>query len=112
MWSLLFCISSTSILAAVMAARTRRQRRSNSAVEIGVFSRSDKAMELHSPGRGLAHDIDHAFGIVGEKFRHVAGERRHGAIFVALRIAAEMRKDRDVLGFPQRVVGRQRLLRK
>src|SRR5215470_9991932 len=41
MWSLLFCISRTSIFSASMAARTAIQRRSSSAVEIGVFRRSD-----------------------------------------------------------------------
>src|SRR5579862_4364599 len=40
MWSLLFCISSTSIFCACMAARTACQRRCSSAVEIGVLRRS------------------------------------------------------------------------
>jgi len=40
----LFCISSTSIFSFAMAARTACQRRSSSAVEIGVFRRSDNGM--------------------------------------------------------------------
>ena len=53
-------------------------------------------MFLRSPARNL---------------RHIAGDGRHGAVLVAVRIAAEMREDRHVLGLPQRIVGRQRLLR-
>src|SRR5215203_5393604 len=40
MWSLLFCISRTSTPSRFMAARTAFQRRSSSAVEIGVCRRS------------------------------------------------------------------------
>src|SRR4051812_50136130 len=40
MWSLLFCISRTSTFSRFMAARTAVQRRSSSAVEIGVCRRS------------------------------------------------------------------------
>src|SRR3982074_330438 len=43
MWSLLFCISRTSILSACMAARTAFHRRCSSVVEIGVFRRSLRA---------------------------------------------------------------------
>src|SRR5262249_33279498 len=95
-----------------MAARTARQRRSSSAVEIGVFRRSDKAMVSVSPGRGLAHDVNHGLEVAGKKLRHVAGDRRHGAVLVALRVAAKMRKNCHVFYPPQRTAGRQRFLRK
>src|SRR5690606_8938127 len=110
MWSLLFCISSTSILAAAIAARTAFQRRSSSPVEIGVFRRSDMDISF-SPGCGLAHDIDHGLGVVGEELAHIGFDSRHGTVFVALRIATEMREDRDVLGLPERIVGGQGLFR-
>src|SRR5581483_10949964 len=110
MWSLLFCISSTSIFSRAIAARTAFQRRSSSCVEIGVLRRSDMDITL-LPGCGLAHDIDHLLRLAGEIACHVAGERRHGALLVALRIAAEMREDGEIFRLPQRTIGRQRLLR-
>src|SRR3974390_3594892 len=110
MWSLLFCLSRTSIFSRSMAARTAFQRRSSSAVEIGVFRRSDNAMSV-SPGGGLAHDVDHVFWTAVEIAGHIVRDRRHRALLVSLRIAAEMRKDGDVLGCPERIVGRQRVLR-
>src|SRR4029078_12228359 len=112
MWSLLFCISRTSIFSSSMAVRTARQRRWSSASEIGELRRSDKAMVSVFPGCRLAHDVDHGFEIAGKKFSHIAGDGRHRSIFVTLRITAEMRKDRQVFRLPQWIVGRQRLLRK
>src|SRR5215471_3724609 len=44
MWSLLFCISSTSIRSRCIALRTACQRRCSSAVEIGVLRRSLRAI--------------------------------------------------------------------
>src|SRR6185437_325962 len=108
MWSLLFCIIRTSILSRCMAARTAAQRRSSSAVETGVFRRSDRAMSF-SPGGGFAHDVDHAPGLAVEEAAHIVRDRRHGAVLVALRIAAEMRDALQVLGLPQRAIRRQRL---
>src|SRR6185312_10990245 len=104
-------MSSTSTCSRSIAARTAFQRRSSSAVEIGVFRRSDKAISF-SPGCGLAHDIDHVLEIAGEELTHVALDGGHGTILVAVRVAAEMREDRDVLRLPQRIVRRQWLLRK
>src|SRR4051812_29209484 len=94
-------MSSTSILASAIAVRTAFQRRSSSAVEIGVFRRSDKAMILVSPGGGLAHDVDHPLEITRDIFLHVARQRRHRAVFITLRVAAKMREDRHVLRLPQ-----------
>src|SRR5665647_37786 len=106
MWSLLFCMTRTSILSRAIASRTAFQRRSSSGVEIGVFRRSEKAMvscpQRFLPGCRFAHDIDHAFKVAAEIFAHIAFDRRHGAVLVAFRIAAEMRKDRQVFGLPQR----------
>ncbi len=50
--------------------------------------------------------------IVAQELGHIARDGRHGAILVALRVATEMREDRHVLGLPQRIIRRQRLLRK
>src|SRR6185437_6025884 len=110
MWSLLFCISSTSILSRAIAARTAFQRRSSSAVEIGVFSRSDRAIKS-LPRDGLAHDVDHRLEIAGKKLLHIAGNGGHGAVLVAVRVAAEMREHGDVLGLVERTAGGQGLLR-
>ena len=67
MWSLLFCISSTSIFSRAIAARTAFQRRSSSAVEIGVFSRSDKAIR-YSQEAGLRTMLIIAFGLPARNF--------------------------------------------
>src|SRR5262245_12166475 len=108
-------MSRTSIFAFSIAARTARQRRSSSGVEIGVFRRSDKAIgqspKNHSPRGGLANDVDHAPRIIAQEAPHVLFDRRHGAILVAVRIAAEMREYRQILGLPERARRWQRLFR-
>src|SRR6185437_11961250 len=117
-WSLLFCISSTSILSRSMAARTAFQRRSSSSVEIGVCRRSDNCSISLSllrpwPRSGLIsvrHYVDHAAGIAGEEAAHVGFHGRPGVIDIDVTEAALMGGDDHVVHRPERMIGRQRLL--
>src|SRR4051812_46464705 len=93
MWSLLFCISSTSILSRSMALRTADQRRSSSAVEIGVFRRSDMRDSPWRLSGGRDDDVVHRFVIAGEEAAHIVLDRRQRALLVEIEEAAEMRID-------------------
>src|SRR5262245_65408125 len=72
MWSLLFCISRTSIFWATMAARTAAHRRSSSAVDMGLTRRSDSCIlgsfgDTSRTSRTSVKRNDHSAVIPGER---------------------------------------------
>src|SRR5262245_45724117 len=98
-----------------MAARTAVQRRSSSAVEMGLLRRSDNCILALPPALALArrsalYHIDHAVRVSRKEATHVRlhGWQRQVGIDVAE--AALVGGDEDVVQRPERMLGRQRLL--
>src|SRR5579863_3741132 len=104
MKSLLFCITSTSILRSAMDARTSDQRRSSSCVEMGVLRRSFGSVMALPAG----DEVDHMLALAGEEMAQIGLDDRERAVGIFIVKAAQMRRDDDVGHRPEAMVLGQR----
>src|SRR5262245_37578363 len=95
------------MLRAAISLRTAAQRRSSSAMEIGVWTRSIVAMAVTSYSE--FHDMADALGLAVHKRAQIVDKQRHHLVGVFLAHAADMRGDDHVGHVPERAVGWQRL---